>query len=286
MRRPLALAVATALAFVAVSCGHKSNPKQALLSASSKTVGGHTARMSFTTRIRAKTGAPTDITGAGVFDLTKHQGTLNVKLPPFGGQDLGTIEVRIFETTIYEKLPAKLASLAGSKGWGKIDLDALAKQNGFDLNSLAQAQSGDPLQALDLLKTVSDDVTEVGKEKVRGADTTHYRATVDLGKALAANQQLDAAAKSNLGSLYKNFTVPTDVWTDSEGRLRKMTYTIDPAKFDAAGLSSNPKVASGVQQIAGIDLSFELYQFGVPVSVTVPPSSEVTDLTGTLTAGA
>jgi hypothetical protein len=45
-------------------------------------------------------------------------------------------------------------------------------------------------------------------------------------------------------------------------------------------------VASGVQQIAGIDLSFELYQFGVPVSVTVPPASEVTDLTATLTAGA
>lgn len=35
-------------------------------------------------------------------------------------------------------------------------------------------------QALDYLSSVAEDVTEVGTETVRGTETVHYRATVDL----------------------------------------------------------------------------------------------------------
>jgi len=282
MRRALALVIGLTLVFSA--CGKKADPKAAVLAASTKTVGGNTARMALDIKIKAKQGAPTEITGAGVTDLTKHTGLLNLKLPAFGGQNLGTIEVRALQSVIYEKLPDTLASAAGIKGWVKIDLDALAKANGFDINSLTQSQSSDPSQFLDLLKTVSDDVKEVGKEKVRGADTTHYTATVDLGKALAGNAQLDATAKANLGDLYKNLTAPANIWIDGQGRLRKMTYSLDPSKFDAAALNSNPKVAASMAQIAGIDFTLELYSFGVPVSVTAPPANETTDF-GSLNGG-
>jgi hypothetical protein len=216
MRRALALAVG--LTFVLAACGNKASPKATLLAASTKTVGGQTARMALDVKINAKQGSPTEITGAGVTDLTKHTGSLDLKLPAFGGQNLGTIQVRVLQKLIYEKLPDTLASAAGIKGWVKIDLDALAKQNGFDINSFTQGQSSDPTQFLDLLKTVSDDVKEVGKEKVRGTDTTHYTATVDLGKALATNQQLDATAKTNLGDLYKNLTALANVWIDGSQR--------------------------------------------------------------------
>lgn len=282
MRRTLALAVGLTLLLAA--CGNKASPKATLLAASTKTVGGETARMALDIKINAKQGAPTEITGAGVTDLTKHTASLDLKLPAFGGQNLGTIQVRVLQKLIYEKLPDTLASAAGIKGWVKIDLDALAKQNGFDVNSLTQGQSSDPTQFLDLLKTVSDDVKEVGKEKVRGTDTTHYTATVDLGRALAENQQLDATAKANLGDLYKNLTAAANVWIDGQGRLRKMTYSLDPSKFNTAALSSNPKIAAGLAQISGIDFTLELYSFGVPVSVTAPPPNETTDLS-TLTGG-
>jgi len=282
MRRALALVIGLTLVFAA--CGKKTDPKAAVLAASSKTVGGDTARMALDIKIKAKQGSPTDITGAGVTDLAKHTGNLNLTLPAFGGQNLGTIEVRALQSIIYEKLPPTLASAAGIKGWVKIDLDALAKANGFDINSLTQGQSTDPSQFLDLLKTVSDDVKEVGKQKLRGADTTHYTATVDLGKALAQNEQLDATARTNLGDLYKNLTAPADIWIDGQGRLRKMTYSLDTTKIDPAALSKSPKVAASFSQIAGIDFSLELYSFGVPVSVTAPPANETTDLSS-LTGG-
>lgn len=277
MRRAIALVLG--LTLTAVACGHaKANPKATLLAASTKTTGADTARMALDIKVKAKQGAPTDVTGEGVFDLQKHVGTLNLKLPAFGGQNLGAIEVRVLDTVVYTKLPPQLASAAGQKGWIKLDLNVLAKQNGFDVNGLAQAQGTNPSGFLDLLKTVSGDVTEVGKEKVRGADTTHYKATVDLGKALAQNQQLEAEAKTNLGDLFKDLTAPAEVWIDNDGRLRKMTYSLDAAKFNTAALGSNPKVAAGLQQIAGVDFTLELYQFGVPVNVTAPPASETTDV--------
>lgn len=283
MRRALALAIGLTLVFAA--CGTKASPKATVLAASTKTVGGTTARMALDIKISGKQGTPTEITGTGVTDLTKHTGLLDLKLPAFGGQNLGTIQARLVQSVIYEKLPDTLASAAGIKGWVKIDLQALAKANGFDVSSLTQGQSSDPSQFLDLLKTVSDDVKDVGKEKVRdGVEATRYTATVDLGKALADNSQLDATAKAKLGDLYKNLTAPANIWVDGQGRLRKMTYTLDPSKFNAAALASNPKIAASLSQIAGIDFTLELYSFGVPVSVTAPPANETTDLS-TLTGG-
>jgi len=138
------------------------------------------------------------------------------------------------------------------QGWGKIDVEKLAKDNGYDLGSIAQAQSSDPTQALDLLKSAADDVTEVGPAKVRGVDTTQYRATLDVGKALAADNRLDATAKANLGTLYNNLKAPADVWIDKQGRLRKMTYSFDVSKIDrrpSAATSVRPPACKHISAI-------------------------------------
>ena len=42
----------------------------------------------------------------------------------------------------------------------------------------------DPPQFLAYLETVSAGVTKVGTETMRGVDTTHYHATLDLAKAV------------------------------------------------------------------------------------------------------
>ena len=282
MRRALALAVGLTLVFAA--CGHKANPKAAVLAASTKTVGGHTAHMAIDIKVRAKTGSPQEITGDGVFDFTKKSGLLQLKLPQFSGMNLGSIEVRVLDSIVYEKLPPQLASAAGQKGWVKIDPAALAKEAGFDLSSLTQTGSSDPTQFLDLLKSISSDVTEVGNEKVTGADTTHYRATIDFAKAVQDNTTLDADTKTKLSSFYNKLTAPADVWIDSDGRLRKMTYTLDTSKLDASALGSNARAQAAMQQIAGIDFTLELSDFGVAVNVTAPPADQTTDLS-TLTGG-
>ena len=277
MRRTVA--VLALLAVVAAGCGDKKvAPKQALLAASTKTTDGHTSRMAFDVKIKQKTGAPLDIGGQGVFDYTNHVGTVDLKLPQFAGQNLGTIEMRILGSILYQKYPPQLSSAIGGKAWKKVDIEALAKQNGIDVNLLTQSQSSDPTQALALLKSASDDATAVGSEKVRGVTTTHYKATLDLSKAASASQ-LDATAKEKLGSLYNNLKAPADVWIDSDGRLRKITYSLDTTKLNPSALSDNPRITAGLQQLAGIDFTLELYQFGVPVSVTAPPADQVSDVT-------
>lgn len=272
------------LTLVFAGCGKKANPTATVLAASTKTVGGHTAHMAIDVKVKAKTGSPQDVTGDGVFDFTKKSGILQLKLPQFSGMNLGSVEVRVLDSIIYEKLPPQLASVAGQKGWVKIDPALVAKQVGFDLGSLTQSGSSDPTQFLDLLKSVSSDVTEVGKAKVDGADTTHYRATVDFAKAVDNNATLDAATKAKVSSFYNNLTAPADVWIDSDGRLRRMTYTLDLSKVNASSLSSNPRVTAAFQQISGIDFKLDLSNFGVAVNVTAPPANETTDLS-TLTSG-
>lgn len=282
MRRATALVLGLALTLAA--CGSKADAKTIVHEASTKTAGGHTAHMAIDLKVRAKTGNPQEITGDGVFDFTKKSGVMQLKLPQFAGMNLGAIEVRVLDSIVYEKLPPQLASAAGQKGWVKIDPAAVAKEAGFDLNSLTQTSSSDPTQFLDLLKSVSSDVKEVGKEKVTGADTTHYRATIDFAKAVEASPTADAATKAKLSAFYNNLTAPADVWIDGDGRLRKMTYTLDTSKIDASALSTNARAASAFQQIAGIDFTLELSNFGVAVNVTAPPANETTDLSS-ITAG-
>ena len=113
-------------------------------------------------------------------------------------------------------------------------------------------------------------MTEVGHDKLRDVDTTHYHATIDLTKAL---DRVSADVAQRLGidpdQLGKSFEqlrtqagsdeLPMDVWVDANGRLRRMRMEMG--------------AASG-----GVHIDMEMYDYGVDVSVQAPPADEVTDL--------
>lgn len=62
------------------------------------------------------------------------------------------------------------------------------------------------MNALEYLKSVSEEVTTVGTETVRQVKTTHYRASGDLGRPETDSQ------------------LPVDVWIDEDGRTRRFLY--------------------------------------------------------------
>jgi hypothetical protein len=142
-----------------------------------------------------------------------------------------------------------------------MDLKALSKQ---DLGALTQNTNSHPTQALAFLKGASDDIKEVGKDQVRGAETTHYKATIDVSKAIASQpaDKREPLEKLFEGSGMTSF--PADVWIDAEGRMRKMQYVI--------------KVKTGAAGPATVDTTLELFDFGSPVDVEAPPASETADL--------
>lgn len=94
-------------------------------------------------------------------------------------------------------------------------------------------------QSLEYLRSVAEDVTEVGIEEVRGVSTVHHQGSVRLTELGAAPE-------------FERF--PVEVWVDEDGRTRRFSY--------------HP---IGSQETS----VWEFYDFGVPVELTPPPVDQV-----------
>jgi hypothetical protein len=104
----------------------------------------------------------------------------------------------------------------------------------------------------------------VGSEPVRGTPTTHYSASIDLGRAAdTLGDQKTAAALKQLYASSGATTMPVDVWIDRAGRVRRESFSMTLG--GAAGTG------------AGMDMSIEFIRFGVPVDLRAPPSDQVLD---------
>jgi hypothetical protein len=174
------------------------------------------------------------------------------------------------QRVVYLHLPEKLsAQVPGGKPWLKLDLDKLGKAQGIDLGALQSTTSNnDPTQQLDQLRGAGE-VKRVGSEKVRGTQTTHYRAKVDLRKAAdKAPAAQRAAARRSVERLIKlegASTLPVEVWIDDQGRLRR------------------ERVAQKIQG-QSLDFTMDLYDFGTREALKAPPASQTQDFSDVVTA--
>jgi hypothetical protein len=154
--------------------------------------------------------------------------------------------------------------LPAGKSWLKIDLGAIGKKNGIELDRLQQGDFADPAKMFSFLRR-SAEPTPVGHEQVGGVETTHYSATVDLRRLEAL--ETDAATRETLQraiDLSGVSSYPVEAWIDDAGRLRRMRVTV-------------PQLVPG-RTDSTLTLTEELSDFGAPVHVSVPPQSDVVDL--------
>lgn len=210
----------------------------------------------------------------GVVDFAEGSYALTMQMPY-----LGQIENRQIGNTLYQKYPPEFqAQLTGGKSWAKVDLDALPQEQYGPgaADPGTGAQSSDPTQQLAYLKSVSDSVEKVGKEEIRGVSTTHYRATVDLGKDL---EQYDPQTRKAYKEIIKELDgekLPVEVWLDNEGQVRRYEMTMplilpeDPSSPNGA-VKKDPRGSIAIVQ--------ELYDFGTPVNVEAPPPAQTSDVT-------
>ena len=134
-----------------------------------------------------------------------------------------------------------------------------------DLVDTALGASTDVTAGLEALTSVDEGVEEVGREDLRGVDTTRYRGTFDLSKAFEAfkgplRDQLEQVV-ANGGTK----RVPFDAWVDDEGRIRQVDQTLTLQVPQAPG------------QEFEVETRVEFYDFGVDVDVEAPPASAVRD---------
>jgi hypothetical protein len=141
-------------------------------------------------------------------------------------------------STFYLSSPLFSSALPGGKSWMKVDLEEL----------LGEGINADPREQLAQLESVAD-ITVVGSEKIRGAQTTHYSALIDAGDVGMTGAGASTA-------------IPTDIWIDANGYVRRQTVRTPTDFLGGAG---------------SIDLRMDLFAFGSSPEVVLPPESLVFD---------
>ncbi|HUR17957.1 MAG TPA: hypothetical protein VMZ51_03350 [Acidimicrobiales bacterium] len=270
MRRLLPVIVAVLALFGSGACGDaEKTPQQVVAAAPAETVEARTSKVALNVSVEG--GAESvDFKGEGVFDFKSQRGKLVLDLSSLGiAGASGSTEIVFNENVVFMKLPFDLPRLK-EKPWVKIDLSKLDQLSGIDVSQLRQIQSNDPTAALNYLRGVTDHIQVLGHEDVRGADTTHYKALIDLQKA---SGEVPAQFQDDIAQLIKQLgseTIDSDIWLDSEGRLRKLRYKVDLAKVDL------PKEGAAAPT-GTLTATFELFDFGTDAAVADPPEDQVTD---------
>jgi len=114
----------------------------------------------------------------------------------------------------------------------------------------------DGLGFVHLMPGATGEVHNLGTARIEGVRTTHYRVTIDLQKAAAAEApELRTGSVSELQAAGIS-TEPVDVWLDHEGAPRQMSFTFN---------------------VQSVRADFQLRVSGStkPLQLTAPPASDV-----------
>jgi hypothetical protein len=270
MRRP---AAAAALTLLLGACGSPggggdADARQAVLAAVSTTEDAGSARlsgeMSFSLPEVSDASGLSNIsmTLEGVTDLDGRRAQMTMSfegLPETpGGGGFDDIEMVVDGTDLYMKASVLTDTLGDDKPWLRMDVSDM-------VGSGAQFSQTDPTQSLRYLEGVSDDVEEVGREEIRGVNTTQYDATVDIARMM---EELPEGARDQAEAAFDKLDVdefPLSVWIDDQGRIRRM--------FSEFGLSGATEGAEG----STMTMTFDYYDFGVEFDIDLPPDDQVQD---------
>jgi len=270
------VAAVAALAFLLLGSGgtQLGSPIAQAATLSSSTPG---FRMHMSLQISSSAlSSPITATATGVVDVRDHAGALSMVMDvgdePQVVQQLGSSSLRfdmVTEgTTAYAKLPSALTNVLGTSGrpWLKVDAAKLSGLPG--LSSLASGPTtSDPSQTLQMLKSVSGSVVNLGPQRMDGFQTTHYRAGVSLARLVdnlpSADRSAAQQAFSSLQQALPNGELPMDVWIDGEHLVRRITTSLDLSLPTGANM----------QETATVDFS----DYGPQSPPATPPADEVFD---------
>ena len=286
MRR--ALAVLFAAALVLTGCGDEKRetvPVEDLIAAVDQTRAAPSQRVHLETEMNGLgLDEPLNATGDGMIDNRARKGRMTLDMSEYADlagdsndPGAGIMEQVIDGFTAYIRWPLLAKQVGTDKEWVTMDLQKLGEKQGFDFSALAGGSQGDPTQQLDQLRATSGDIEVLGAENVRGSETTHYKATVDLerypGTVKPVDRERVRRSVERLIELTGQKTIPTEVWIGHDTRrVLKMRFK---NKFKV------PNVPGTFE----MDQTIELYDFGVNVGDVKPPAPEDTADLAELGAG-
>jgi hypothetical protein len=158
---------------------------------------------------------------------------------------------------LYTRARPTAAGTPAGKQWAKQTIFKGAKQASFKL----VGGSGLPTTVLGVLRSATRNLRLVGRERVRGARTTHYRGTLDLAK-MAARRPAVRASLRMLADELGTTRLVADVWIDTSGRVRR-----ERLRYTTPGAFPRPAAAH--------DITATFYGFGAKVTVRKPAAGLV-----------
>lgn len=282
MVRKLTLALAAPLLLVATSCASEADDgaievrtgaaaTQALRSAPDAVTEAGTASMEMVMEMTIE-GQVIEMRATGAMDAEAQQMAMEVDMGAMfrdiaeqTGESLPEgldepMRVVADGTTMYMQMP--FAGLLGApSGWVSMDLEEL----GMGADQLG-AGAYDLRSTLETLRGTSGEPDVVGTEEVRGVETTHYRATVDLAQALEEAPESARAALEQMGGAeaLDGAEMVVDIWIDADGLPRRQSMDMGSV-FGTLGLGDG-----------AASMTIEYFDYGQPVDIRVPSPDEVT----------
>ncbi len=275
----IAIAVAASLVFAA--CGSSGPSKSApttpvqngrtvVLTSIEKTAAADSAKISLDMSFGGL-GAGVNMTADGAVDFAS--GDSDISMEFGGGGILGSVlpsgvEARRVDGTAYVHMPVGLPS---GKEWIAVPGGSVGSGSN---TALGIGSAASPTKILAYLEKVSNGVKEVGTENVRGVETTHYTADVDLSKAVDGSS-VPPAFRDEVGRVAGDIgTVPVDIYIDNDGLLRREKLEMNFGSFFSGVGGASGATGSG----STVTMQLDLYDFGTPVNVEAPPADQVLSL--------
>ncbi len=172
-----------------------------------------------------------------------------------------SMEARYLPDAYYAKMGDRFAAQVGGKHWVKYAYDDLERIGGGSGAYMKDAmQNSTPHQSVKML-LASGDVKKVGREEVRGVNTTHYSGTVDVAELAEKSSGLSASQLADMKKQLEQAGVTTetvDIWVNDENLLVK-------------------KVEKGQMKTGELSATAYYSDYGTPVSAEKPPASDTAD---------
>lgn len=187
---------------------------------------------------------------------------LNTDSTQAGGVNIGAMTLLVNSSAIYMK-SSSLSSVTGGKPWLEVPLSYA--QSGALSSLFSEAQSSNPLSSAQLLAG-STDAKTVGTATVNGVSTTEVQGTESPSAALA---KVPAALKSQETQAFQQLGITQikyQAWIDGQHNFRKIVV-------NEIGKTT-------------ITVSSTITSINQPVKVSVPSTSQVSQLPSNAASGA
>jgi hypothetical protein len=194
-----------------------------------------------------------------IMDLTAMATQLGEEVPPEMAGFFGDMEIRTIGDTSYIRFPFFSLFLGAETEW-----IAAPAEEGMDAASgFGGASPGNPSDFLEAFGDANGTAEELGREEIRGVETTHYLVVFDMEELLENATPEERAELEAQGPLPID-ELPMDLWIGDDGLVYK--YVIE---MDGSDLPEGEAFESMI-------MVFEMYDYGE--DIVIEPPEEYTEM--------